>query len=293
MKVLIFVACMVFLTTAIAAQDTAVTAEAEFNGLEKPATLKLPLPDYPDIAKKSGLAGQISVAVVLDQKGNVASTDNPEGPYPICSSVTEPRVVSLRNAAVVAAKKARFKVTQPLSEPLKGRITYSFSTDTRLQNGKVVSYGKSSDGSSPNEMRLDRITKLGSSDSDTGARVVDPKDSDTGSKNSSGSQSQSGQKQGDSNLPKTVSGGVLNQKAMQLARPTFPAAAKAVRATGSVAVQVLIHENGEVYTAVAVSGHPLFRRTSEIAACGSRFSPTLLSGQPVKVVGVITYNFVP
>jgi len=42
-----------------------------------------------------------------------------------------------------------------------------------------------------------------------------------------------------------------------------------------------------------VSGHPLLRGAAEQAARGARFSPTLLSGQPVKVSGVITYNFVP
>jgi len=41
-----------------------------------------------------------------------------------------------------------------------------------------------------------------------------------------------------------------------------------------------------------VSGHPLLRAAAVAAARGARFSPTKLSGQPVKVSGVITYNFV-
>ncbi len=93
--------------------------------------------------------------------------------------------------------------------------------------------------------------------------------------------------------PKTVSGGVLNGKATSLPKPAYPAAAKAVRASGSVSVQVLIDENGRVVSASAVSGHPLLRQAAVSAAQGARFSPTLLSGQPVKVSGVITYNFVP
>ncbi len=91
--------------------------------------------------------------------------------------------------------------------------------------------------------------------------------------------------------PKTVSGGVLNGKATSLPTPPYPAAAKAVRASGSVSVQVLIDESGRVVSASAVSGHPLLRQAAESAARGARFSPTLLSGQPVKVSGVITYNF--
>jgi len=93
--------------------------------------------------------------------------------------------------------------------------------------------------------------------------------------------------------PKTVSGGVLNGKATSLPKPAYPAAAKAVRAAGAVSVQVLISESGSVLSASAVSGHPLLRAAAEGAARGARFSPTLLSGQPVKVSGVITYNFVP
>ncbi|MFL6468647.1 MAG: energy transducer TonB [Pyrinomonadaceae bacterium] len=93
-------------------------------------------------------------------------------------------------------------------------------------------------------------------------------------------------------VPKQISGGVLNGKAISLPKPAYPPAAKAVRAAGSVSVQVLIDENGSVVSASAVSGHPLLRAAAVGAARGARFSPTKLSGQPVKVSGVITYNFV-
>ncbi len=93
-------------------------------------------------------------------------------------------------------------------------------------------------------------------------------------------------------VPKQISGGVLNGKAISLPKPPYPPAAKAVRASGSVSVQVLIDENGSVVSASAVSGHPLLRAAAAAAARGARFSPTKLSGQPVKVSGVITYNFV-
>jgi TonB family protein len=93
-------------------------------------------------------------------------------------------------------------------------------------------------------------------------------------------------------VPKTVSGGVVNSKATNLVKPAYPAAARAVRAGGAVNVQVTISETGSVISASAVSGHPLLRGAAEAAARASRFSPTLLSGQPVKVTGVIVYNFV-
>lgn len=158
------------------------------------------------------------------------------------------------------------------------------------------------------EMRLDRMTMIGKNDTDTGARV-DPgvsrivTDGGTGGLSTGTGTAPTGGDDGDAPppppkatpkpAPKTVSQGVLNGKATSLPKPPYPAAAKAVRAGGQVSVQVLIDENGSVVSASAVSGHPLLRAAAAAAARGARFSPTLLSGQPVKVSGVITYNFVP
>jgi protein TonB len=152
-------------------------------------------------------------------------------------------------------------------------------------------------------IRTDRLTVLGNTDSDTGAKI-DPgqarvvSDGGTGGLSTGGGTSTSD----DGGLPpppppapkpkpKTISGGVLNGKATSLPKPPYPAAAKAVRASGAVSVQVLIDESGRVVSANAVSGHPMLRNAAEGAARNARFSPTLLSGQPVKVSGVITYNF--
>src|SRR2546421_2225465 len=89
-----------------------------------------------------------------------------------------------------------------------------------------------------------------------------------------------------------VSGGVLNGKAISKPQPAYPPIAKAARAQGTVTVQILVDESGRVVSATAVSGHPLLQQAAVSAARQARFSPTLLSGQPVKVSGVITYNFV-
>ena len=57
-------------------------------------------------------------------------------------------------------------------------------------------------------------------------------------------------------------------------------------------MQVLIDESGNVISAHAISGHPLLQASAVAAAKTSKFTPTKLSGQPVKVSGVIQYNFV-
>lgn len=89
-----------------------------------------------------------------------------------------------------------------------------------------------------------------------------------------------------------ISGGVLNGKAISLPKPPYPPIARAARAAGTVTVQVTIDESGKVISARAVGGHPLLQQAAVQAAYGARFSPTQLSGQAVKVTGVITYNFV-
>jgi protein TonB len=89
-----------------------------------------------------------------------------------------------------------------------------------------------------------------------------------------------------------ISGGVLNGKAINLPKPAYPPIARAAHASGTVVVQVLIDENGNVVSAHAVSGHPLLQPAAVGAARQAKFSPTKLSGQPVKVTGVIQYNFV-
>jgi periplasmic protein TonB len=89
-----------------------------------------------------------------------------------------------------------------------------------------------------------------------------------------------------------ISGGVLNGKAISLPKPAYPPIARAAHAAGTVVVQVLIDENGNVVSAHAVSGHPLLQGAAVGAARQAKFSPTKLSGQPVKVTGVIQYNFV-
>jgi len=113
------------------------------------------------------------------------------------------------------------------------------------------------------------------------------------------------------NLPKTINGGVLNGKAIDLPKPAYPAEAREANAEGTVAVRITIDEAGNVISAeadgkdfrkvvgdnTAVSTehtliHPALREAAENAAWKAKFSPTMLSGVPVKVTGRIVYNFV-
>lgn len=92
--------------------------------------------------------------------------------------------------------------------------------------------------------------------------------------------------------PKTISGGLLNGKAKNLVPPAYPEAARAVRASGAVNVQITVSESGKVLSASAVSGHPLLRGAAEDAAKKATFEPVLLEGNPVKVTGILIFYFV-
>ncbi len=90
---------------------------------------------------------------------------------------------------------------------------------------------------------------------------------------------------------KPVSGGVLNGVALSLPSPAYPETAKRMRQSGTVTVEVVIDETGKVIAAQASTGPAILREAAVQAALRARFSPTKLSGQPVKVSGAINYKF--
>lgn len=86
---------------------------------------------------------------------------------------------------------------------------------------------------------------------------------------------------------------VLNGRALALPHPPYPTIARVANASGTVAVQVLIDEFGNVRDALAISGPPVLFGVSVAAAREAKFTPTLLDGEAVRVTGVIQYNFIP
>ena len=114
---------------------------------------------------------------------------------------------------------------------------------------------------------------------------TDPNAANNTANNSTNQQSQNnqtGQKRG------PISGGVLNGKAIYLPMPEVPAG----DASGVVLVAVLVDEQGTVVDARAVSGPAHLHAAAVAAARLARFSPTLLMGEPVRVTGTLSYNFV-
>ena len=88
-----------------------------------------------------------------------------------------------------------------------------------------------------------------------------------------------------------VASQVLNSKLINAPQPIYPAMAKQTRTQGSVNIQILVDEQGKVISAQVMSGNALLNPAAKEAAMRARFTPTTLNGVPVKIQGVITYNF--
>lgn len=87
-----------------------------------------------------------------------------------------------------------------------------------------------------------------------------------------------------------MNGGVLNGRAINLPKPIVP---PDINASGAVSVRVWLDEEGNVISAKAVSGNFCLGQAAVEAAKKAKFSKTFLSKQPVKVSGIIVYNFPP
>lgn len=219
-------------------------------------------------AFKTDLYGRVSVRVSIDDEGNISSVENISGPGDICQSVTRVDVLAAREAAANAARMVKFEPAKVGDQPIASAGWLYFD----LGKPPSASPGKLSD-----EKRYTAVGLASDYKGPVQAQTTAPPGS---YKVATGSDS------------KSLSGGVLNGKARSLPKPPYPPAARAVRASGAVTIKVLIDVDGSMFSAEAVSGHPLLRAAARNAACGASFSPTLLDGHPVKVVGVITYNFV-
>ena len=89
----------------------------------------------------------------------------------------------------------------------------------------------------------------------------------------------------------STAGGVQTGRILRMPKPNYPAIAYAAHAQGEVEVRVIINEEGMVIAAAAISGHPLLQSACVSAARDAEFAPTLIDGKPVKVTGVIKYEF--
>lgn len=85
--------------------------------------------------------------------------------------------------------------------------------------------------------------------------------------------------------------GSLIDKATKRVSPSYPPVARSQRITGTVKVTLVIDETGEVASIKNTSGPPPLQRAAAEAARRWKFRPTVVDGQPVRVMGFINFNF--
>ena len=91
--------------------------------------------------------------------------------------------------------------------------------------------------------------------------------------------------------PVRLSSTVIQGNKIHIPTPKYPHLALITRQQGEVRVEIVIDKRGRVISATAASGPPVLRETAVTAALQGRFRPTLLSGEPVVVQGVIVFRF--
>jgi len=90
-----------------------------------------------------------------------------------------------------------------------------------------------------------------------------------------------------------IDAGMLNDRAVDLPQPVYPAEAKKTRASGQVQVKVMLDETGKILSAEATWGPDVFQAAAVAAAKRAKFNPILINGVPSKVFGILTYYFTP
>jgi len=189
--------------------------------------------------------------VKMVQPGAAATTPQPMAPAPTNTVATPPAEVKPKPAAGKTKGKAAPTAVAP-------QLPEASASATKLASG-------------PAEIKVGAVN----SDSDVPVVMIDEPPPSPGPKP----------------ILKPISGGVLNGTAISLPAPTYPEAARRMRTTGTVTVEVVLDETGKVVAANATTGPAILRDAAVQAALKARFSPTKLSGQPVKVSGVINYKF--
>lgn len=85
--------------------------------------------------------------------------------------------------------------------------------------------------------------------------------------------------------------GSLLERATNKVNPSYPQTAKLARITGVVKVYLEIDEKGAVKAVQSTDGPQMLKQAAAEAARRWKFRPTVIGGQPVRVVGFINFNF--
>ncbi len=85
--------------------------------------------------------------------------------------------------------------------------------------------------------------------------------------------------------------GSLVDYATQKSNPVYPPAARSMRTSGVVRVELIVDESGQVAEVQKTSGPSLLQRAAADAVRKWKFKPFVRDGEPVKATGFVSFNF--
>jgi periplasmic protein TonB len=88
-----------------------------------------------------------------------------------------------------------------------------------------------------------------------------------------------------------VSIGSLKEYATRTVQPSYPAIAKSMRMTGTVKIDFIVDEKGDVTTIQSSTGPDMLKRAAIDALKKWKFKPFERDGQPAKATGFVSFNF--
>ena len=88
-----------------------------------------------------------------------------------------------------------------------------------------------------------------------------------------------------------VGGDIKEPKKIKDVKPVYPEAAKAAGVQGIVIIEIMIGTDGAVNEAKVLRSVPELDRAAVDAVMQWKYTPTLLNGEPVKVIMTVTVTF--
>ncbi|MDQ3801551.1 MAG: energy transducer TonB [Acidobacteriota bacterium] len=263
----------------------------------------MPKPDYPQEAKEVCADGIVNVDVTIDENGDVVSAEAVSGDE------------LLREPAVQAAKKAKFRQSADMPVKLKGIVVYNFPAGKACFSRGIVNekatflpqpaFPKScrcagqvsvkvvidERGGVIRAQAVSGHPLLRVSAEDAARRAKFPPINDVGKIRVKGILIYNFDSNAALDAPYGNKEKYVIGKAQNLVKLPLISCNCKFGGNSTVAVLVEISQLGNVIKASAVSGHPVLRSRSERAARFSKFSPTLISGVPVKAKAMLAYEF--
>jgi len=167
------------------------------------------------------------------------------------------------------------------------------TTNTPIVDSQPIQADKSPDGArrprvnpdTKSDTKKDKVKKSDQAYSDLRPNLAEDAKKEPEKK----SDDTSGAVQSDTAGPVEV--GSLLEYATAKTPPAYPAAAKTMRASGVVRVDVVIDENGDVTEIKKAAGHTLLQAAAKDAIKRWKFRPVMQNGQPVRAAGYVNFNF--